>query len=73
MGREGKIASKVTLVIWLQDLGKELRRRPSLQSTFVSCNIASLINRRHTRCFPLSNCSYNFMYSLVENQYNYVV
>jgi hypothetical protein len=67
MEEKEKRASKVTLVIWLQDLGKELGRRSSLQSTYVSCNISSLINRRHTGCFPLSNCSYNFMYSLVEN------
>jgi hypothetical protein len=40
-------ASEVTLVIWLQDLGKELGRRPSLQSTYVSCNIPYLINRIH--------------------------
>jgi hypothetical protein len=67
MGKEEERASKFTLVIWLQDLGKELGRRPSIQSIFVSCNIASLINRRHIGCFPLSNCSYKFMYSLVEN------
>jgi hypothetical protein len=67
MEEEEERASKVTLVIWLQDLDKELGRRPSLQSTSVICNIASLINRRHNECFPLSNCSCKFVYSLVEN------
>ena len=65
MEKEEERASKVTLVIWLQDLGKELGRRPSLQSTYVSFIIDSLIDRRHTGCFSLSNCSYKFMYSLV--------
>jgi hypothetical protein len=67
MEMEEKRVSKVTLVIWLQDLGKEIGRRSSIQSTFVSCNISSLIDRIHTICFPLSNCSYKFMYSLVHN------
>ena len=67
MGRNEERASKFTQVIWLQDLGKELGRTPSLQSTYVSCNIAPLINRIHTGCFLLSNCSYKLMYSLVEN------
>jgi hypothetical protein len=67
MGREEERASKVTLVIWLQELGKELGRKKSLQFTPVSCNIAYLINRRYVGCFPLNDCSCKFVCSLVEN------
>ena len=72
-GKEEERTSKVTLGIWLQCLGKELGRRTSLQFTFVSCDIAYLINRRYDGCFPLIDCLCKFMFSLIENWYDYVL
>jgi hypothetical protein len=60
-------------VIWLQGLGKELGRRTSLQFTSVSCDISYLINRRYVGCFPLLDCLFKFMYSLIENWYDCVL